>query len=462
MCSEMRSEWKSCRAGLNHGLPRAFVALAGIVLNLGSGQTQAECVEEQKLTASDMAANGRFAVAVSVSGNVALIGASREDCWAGERCGSAYVFRFNGTSWVEEQKLTASDAAADDRFGGRVSISGDVAVVGVIRDGCAAGDFCGSAYVYRFDGSSWFEEQKLTASDAAPDDAFGYSVSVSEDTVLVGALWDDCPAGLGCGSAYVYRFNGWSWVEEQKLIATGAEAAYHLGGFVSLDGNVAVLGARTVDRAAGNNCGSAYVFRFDGLTWVEEQKLIASDAESGDSFGFAVSVSGDTALVGAYMDDCAAASYCGSVYVFRFNGTSWFEEQKLTASDAAYEDVFGAAVSVSGDTAVIGAFGDDCPASSVCGAAYVFRFNRTSWVETQKLSTTDTRTEDLFGASVSVSGDTAVVAAPARPCAAGTRCGAAYVFSCLTAPKVVNLDIKPGSCPNPLNPKSKGVVPVAL
>ena len=98
----------------------------------------------------------------------------------------------------------------------------------------------------------------------------------------------------------------------------------------------------------------------------------------GDQFGFSVSVSGDTAVVGARFHDCAAGFDCGSAYVYRFDGTSWVEEQKLTASDVAGDDQFGISVSVSGDTAVVGAFRDDCAAGSDCGSAYVYRFNGTS------------------------------------------------------------------------------------
>ncbi|MCH8990766.1 MAG: IPTL-CTERM sorting domain-containing protein, partial [Acidobacteria bacterium] len=105
-------------------------------------------VEEQKLTASDGAANDRFGFSVSVSGDTAVVGAERADCAAGNRCGAAYFFRFNGTSWVEEQKLTPSDPAAEDRFGYFVSVSGDTGFVGAFLDDCAAGLLCGSVYVF--------------------------------------------------------------------------------------------------------------------------------------------------------------------------------------------------------------------------------------------------------------------------------------------------------------------------
>jgi hypothetical protein len=226
-------------------------------------------------------------------------------------------------------------------------------------------------------------------------------------------------------------------------------------------GDTAVVGAVGDDCTTGGDCGSTYVFRFIGTSWVEEQKLTASDAARGDAFGSSVAVTGDMAVVGANRDDCTAGDHCGAAYVFRFNGVDWIEEQKLTASDAGARDYFGN-VSVSGDTAVVGAQGADCAAGDWCGAAYVFRFNGTSWIENQKLTAPNTTGRELFGFSVSAKGNTAVVGAPKHACAAGMGCGSAHVFSCTFVATVANLDIKPGSCPNPVNPGSRGVVPVAI
>ncbi len=425
-----------------------------------------QCLMQQKLTASaDASAEDKFGVTVSLSGNVAVVGALWDGCASGSsKCGSAYVFRFDGTCWIEEQKLIASDAAAFDMFGTSVSVSGDTVIVGARRDNCAVGIYCGAAYVFRFNGTSWDQKQKLTASDAAAFDMFGTSVSVSGDTVIVGARRDDCAAGVSCGSAYVFRFNGAAWDQEQRLTASDAAAYDIFGNSVSVSGNTAVVGAKQDACAAGVSCGSAYVFRFNGTSWNQEQKLTASDVAAIDFFGVSVSVSGDTAIVGAFFDDCAAGENCGSAYVFRFNGTSWHEEQKLAASDAAEGDRFGYSVSVSGDTAAIGAASDDCAAGADCGSAYVFRFDGTSWVEERKLTAADAEPGDAFGWSISVSGETAVVGAFRNDCVAGFNCGSAYVFCFAEDPEPVpvDLDIKPGSCPNPVNPKSKGVVPVAI
>ena len=418
--------------GRTQGLVRRWCALVAVILSVATAHAFAQCTEQQKLTASDAGADDRGG-SVSVSGDVALVGARFHRCSEG-RCGAAYAYRFDGTSWVEEQTLTASDGVAN-AFGESVSIHGDTAVVGADSDDCASGRSCGAAYVFRFDGSNWVEEQKLTASDQAEEDFFGHAVSMSGNTAVIGAPIKDCAAGRRCGSAYVFRFDGVNWVEEQKLTASDAGLGDQFGDSVTVSGDTAFVGAhRNDDCAPEEVCGAAYVFRFDGNEWVEEQKLTASDAAAVDRFGVSVSVSGDMALVGSWLTDCASGENCGSVYVFRFDGSNWVEGQKLTADDQGADDLFGASVDVSGDTAVIGAYGVQCASGDDCGAVYMFRFNGVSWFEVQKLTALDVAAGDFFGIPVSLSGNAAFVGAPQADCSDGVDCGAAYVFSCVSGP----------------------------
>ncbi len=270
-------------------------------------------------------------------------------------------------TFSEEQKLTASDADAFDQFGNAVALSGDRAIVGALGND-DAGLNSGAAYVFAFDGSTWTEEQKLTASDADAEDLFGNAVALSGDRALIGAGLND-DAGSGSGAAYVFAFDGSTWTEEQKLTASDANAEDLFGASVAISGDHALVGA-TSDDDGGFNSGAAYVFAFDGSIWAEEQKLTASDADAGDQFGQSVSLSGDRALVGA-IGDGDAGSFSGAAYVFAFDGSTWAEEQKLTASDADEFAQFGFSVSLSGDRALVGAIGDD-DAASGSGAAYVF------------------------------------------------------------------------------------------
>jgi hypothetical protein len=396
--------------------------------------------ESEKLLASDGVADQLFGHSVSVSGGVAVIGSFGSV--------SADVYRIDGNDWVEEQKLLPSDGGGSV-FRSSVAVSGDVAVVGNWSG-------IGSAYVYRFNGADWIEEQKLLPSDGAVGDGFGEAVAISGDVALIGAPGDD-DTGLSSGSAYVYRFDGGVWVEEQKLLGTGGAPFDLFGRSVAVSGDVAVIGAGGHDEN-GVNSGAGYVYRFNGGVWVEEQKLLASDGAAGDQFGDqdSVAVSGDVAVIGAF----GASSFTGAAYVYRFDGGVWVEEQKLLGAGGVQDDVFGASVAVAGDVAVIGAPGPFTTGVDRPGSAYVYRFNGADWIEEQKLLPSDGAVGDLFGSSVAVSEDVALIGAM-RDDDNGVDSGAAYVYNlAITSP--VAIDIKPGNDLNPVNPTSRGVTPVAI
>ncbi len=398
--------------------------------------------QQAKLTAADAAADDRFGVSVSTSGDTAVVGAYWDDD-AGSDSGSAYVFARSGTNWTQQAKLTAADAAAGDSFGVSVSLSGETAVVGAVFDD-DAGASSGSAYVFVRSGTNWTQQAKLTAADAAAGDSFGYSVSLAGDSAVVGAYWDDDTA-LNSGSAYVFVRSGTSWTQQAKLNAADAATDDRFGISVSLSGDSALVGA-FMDDDGGEVSGSAYVFVRSGTNWSQQAKLIAADDAGYDYFGCSVSLSGDTALVGAHYDDDWGTN-CGSAYVFERSGTSWAQQAKLTAADAAAEDLFGNSVSISGDTAVVGAAGDD-DAGSFSGSAYVFLRSGTSWALQAKLTAADGAPEDYFGFSVSLSGDTAMVGAQEDD-DGGEGSGSAYVFvrsgtSWTQQAKLTAADAEPG------------------
>ncbi len=386
------------------------------------------CGEQRKLTASDANANDRLGYSISISGDAAIVGAFGDACPAGPDCGSAYVFRLDGADWEMEERLTASDADRFDLFGTAVSISGDAAIVGALGDHCIDGNSCGAAYVYRFDGSSWTEEQKLAATSADAEDLFGVSVAISDDVAVVGASFDDCPIGLNCGAAYVFRFDGAMWIEEQILTAVDADVDDEFGLSVSVDGDVAIVGSPRDFCSSGASCGSAHIFRFDGNAWIEEQKITAPDAAAFDQFGESVAVSGDTVIVGVQDDNCVVGGACGSAHIYRFDGSAWGHEQRISPMEDV--DNFGISVSISSDWAVVGAWGGSCLAGPECGSAFVYRFDGLAWGQTQKLTAFDADTLDLFGVSVAISGESIAVGAYTDDCAAGGNCGSAYVFAC--------------------------------
>ncbi len=329
----------------------------------------------QKLLASDGEGGNDFGFTIAMDGKVALIGALHlHDAGGDVAYGAAYVFRHDGERWVEEQELLASDSAFQDGYGAYVSLSGDVIVIGAPGDD-DNGSGSGSAYVFRYDSKSsqWVEEQKLTASDAAAGDGFG-RIAVSGDVVVIGAGGDDsaCPKEPSCnsGAAYVFRYDAEIslWVEEQKLLASDTAWGDRFGSSVSISGETVLIGA-TQNGTPGP--GSAYVFQFDPKSsqWVEQQKLLASDGQGGDQFGRAVAIDGERAVIGAWLHD-AMGSSSGAAYVFGFDAESstWIEQHKLLPQANAWTNFFGYSVAIDGDTAIAGAFGEDHQA----GAAYVF------------------------------------------------------------------------------------------
>ena len=328
----------------------------------------------------------------------------------------------------QQQKLTASDAFSGDFFGS-VAIDGDTAVVGASRDD-DGGSNSGSAYVFTRSGTTWTQQQKLTASDPGTSGNFGFSVAIDGDTVVVGAN--------GLGSAYVFTRSGTTWTQQQKLTASDTTSGEQFGRSIAVKGNTTVVGAPF------SSTGSAYVFTRSGTTWTEQQKLTASDAASGDQFGRSTAVDGDTAFVGDPHDD-DSGSTSGSVYVFTRSGTTWTQQQKLTASDAAGGDQFGISFAVDGDTAIVGAHEDD-DGGEGSGSAYVFTRSGTTWTQQLKLQASDTAEDDEFGEFVGVSGDTALVGTR-RDDDAGSSSGSAYVF----VPAVADLSIAKSANPTSVN-----------
>ena len=336
---------------------------------------------QAKLTASDATAGDWFGTAVSVSGDSLLIGARYDAGTAGTKTGSLYVFVRAGTVWSEQAKLTASDAAADDQLGTSVALSGDTAVAGAPNDDTGAKSNHGSAYVFVRTGTTWSQQAKLIASDSAAIDLFGSAVAISGDTVLVGSPYDDTTAGVDVGSAYVFVRSGSTWSQQAKLTASDALTNDNFGWAVSISGDTALIGAPSGDSAAVPDTGSAYVFVRNGTTWSQQAKLTAGNAAGGDSFGASVGLSGDTCIVGAAGVDTSAGSNVGCAYVFSRTGTTWSEQVRLTSDEPAANDVFGNRVAISGDTVIVGNVGDDSvyvPTGDILeenGGAFVFRLS---------------------------------------------------------------------------------------
>jgi hypothetical protein len=396
------------------------------VLHSGGALAAISPDKAQKVLAEDGRSGDWFGHAVSVSGDTALIGARGDDKWTG----SAYVFvRGEDGLWKQQAKLTADDRAEDDRFGYAVSLSGDIAVVGALYDDRNDDDKdenSGSAYVFvRGEDGLWTQKAKLTADDASADEGFGCSVSADKKTILIGA---NRKQNTWAGAAYVFvQADDGTWIQQAKLAVDDGTYQARFGSSVSLSGNTALIGS-FYDSAAEDKSGSAYVFvRDKNNSWTLQQKLIAEDAQRGDYFGDSVSVDErtDTALIGAELDD-DNGSGSGSAYIFvRDKKTGvWQQQAKLTADDGAALDFFGDSVSLSKDTALIGARTQ----SGDTGSAYIFvRDKNGYWQQQTKLVSVDNALGDYFGWSVSLFNNTALIGV-FRDDDKGTSSGSAWFY----------------------------------
>ncbi|HZL99092.1 MAG TPA: integrin [Planctomycetota bacterium] len=400
--------------GLNSGAAYVFVR---------SGTTW---IQQAYLKASNTAPNARFGCSVAVSGDTIVVGAVGESSVVtgfggvllgayGRQAGAAYVFVRSGSVWSQQALLKASNAGLGDEFGFSVAISGDTIVVGareedsgatgVNSDGGNNGSTdSGAAYVFSRIGTQWSQQAYLKASNTDPGDLFGSSVSVSGDTVVVGALEEDGgSSGIGgdpgddgaenAGAAYVFVRSGTTWAQQAYLKASNTEDAYpfgdKFGGAVAVSGDTLAVGAHFEDSGATGvngdqldntslDAGAAYVFQRSGSDWSQQAYIKSSNAEHSDNFGRALALTGDTLVVGAALEDSSAtgvggdqsddgADDSGAAYVFTRSGSSWTQRHYLKASNTGAIDSFGRAVAVSNATVAVGAGWEDSGASGVDG-----------------------------------------------------------------------------------------------
>ena len=381
---------------------------------------------EHKLVASQGEEGDEFGSAVAIDGDTLVVGAPYND-----GVGAAHVFIRQGGIWIEEAKLTAPDAAPDDRFGYSVAIDGDTVIVGARDDDHEGGVDAGSAYVFVRSSGEWFEQDRLSALDPSDGDYFGVSVAVQGNTAVVGAYGDNHGGSYADGgSAYVFVREDGIWNQTYKLTAsdfTGNDE--YFGRSVTIDGDVIVVGAHGEDHGPGWNQGAAYVFVRAGDVWIEQAKLIASDAAQADQFGRSAVIDGGTVLVGAWNADHEGETDAGAAYAFERPQGGWAdmtETVKLTASDAANGDRFGASVAIDGDVALVGAH-LDVDNGIDAGSAYVFLRSGSAWVEDGKLLASDAAVGDNFGYAVALCRDTLLVGAPLDD-ERGTDSGSACVF----------------------------------
>ncbi|TMC93736.1 MAG: hypothetical protein E6J12_00570 [Chloroflexi bacterium] len=252
--------------------------------------------QQAELTAADGVSGDHFGYSVAVSGSTALVGAPAKSLSRGV----AYVFLSSGTTWSQQAKLTAADRAQGDSFGNSMAISGSTAVVGA----SGANGLAGAAYVFVGSGTTWSQQAKLTASDSVPGDYFGYSVAIYGSSAVIGAYNKNSITG----AAYAFVRSGATWSEQAKLTASDGASGDSFGWSVAIYGSRAVVGSLN----SNFSTGAAYVFVHSGTTWTQQAKLTTLDGEYNDSFGASVALSGSTSVLGAP----GTNSNGGAAYVF--------------------------------------------------------------------------------------------------------------------------------------------------
>ena len=359
--------------------------------------------EIKKIQASDAQAYDYFGYSVAVSDTRIVVGAYFEDTTA-NNAGSAYIFDINGNQLA---KIQASDPEASDQFGFSVAVSDNRIVVGAINESTTA-TYAGSAYIFDINGN---QIAKIQASDVQADDQFGFAVAVSDTRIVVGAHFEDTTAN-NAGSAYIFDING---NQIAKIQASDAEANDNFGFAVAVSDTRIVVGAR-FEGTNGTWAGSAYIFDINGN---QIAKIQASDVEADDRFGRSVAASDTRIVIGAPEED-TTASNAGSAYIFDIDGN---QLAKIQASDPEASDNFGNSVAVSNNRIVVGAY-QESAAGTWAGSAYIFDIDGN---QIAKIQASDAQFNDRFGHSVAVSNNRIVVGAILESTTAA-EAGSAYIF----------------------------------
>lgn len=474
-------------------------------LALASTSAAGAITQQAYIKASNTGAGDGFGMAVAVSGDTMVVGASFESSSgigvgaapndnSASGAGAAYIYVRQGGAWVQQAYLKPSNSGAGDWFGFSVAISGDIVVIGAPYEDSNATTIngngsnnslldSGAAYVFVRNGSNWTQQAYLKASNAGGQDYFGWRVAVSGNTVVVGAPFEDSyyqPSdnqSPESGAAYIFLRDGDTW-SQQAILKSPTMVTfrpYYFGSAVAISGETVIVSSPQEPSSAtgvnGNNydlrapgSGAAFVFVRNGTQWSREAYLKASNTDINDLFGFSVAISGDTAVIGSFVEASSArgvdgiqsdnsALESGAAYIFERRGSNWSQRAYLKASNTAARNYFGRSVAVSGETVVVGAMVESSASTGVNGdqtnvgltgrgAAYVFIRRGQQWRQEAYLKASNTGSNDSFGASVAVSDDVVVVTAPGEDSSSygvngdqsddvirGIDSGAAYAFT---------------------------------
>ena len=377
------------------------------ISNIGYGvwgdcATNGNISEYQPVADTATDGSGQLGYSVGVSGDFAIVGIPYKRLGDNLNQGSACFYKFNGTYWEFTQMITDLSGLPFDNFGYAVAISGNYAIVGAPSAKVGSIIHQGAVFIYQYNGSTWLFKQTITNSGGAANDNFGTSVSISGDNAIVGSPYDKINANLNQGSANIYKYNGSNWIQQQYLYeTTGANASDNFGRSVSISGSYAAVGIPGPDAINSQNNGSANIYKFNGTNWVFLQKVKDYYGEKGELFGFAVSISGNYLIVGSPFDNYDLNLKQGSASIYKFDGSSWLSMQKITAyTPVSNLGRFGFSVCISNDYAIVGATNDN----ENKGAACIYLRVGQGWQKLQTVTDPGGSGYNAFGWSVGFSG----------------------------------------------------------
>jgi hypothetical protein len=399
-------------------MKQAFqVVLVGlfIILVFGSIMVENAAAKEQgpfdvfKLTADDPGDAAEFGRSIAIDGDLVAVGAGNATVLnaTGQEIngGAVYLFKRQGMVYVPEAELVAPDPTEDAEFGRSVAIKGETVFVGARFAQVGDVEKAGAVYIYRKYKGSWHFEDKIVSPDSESEDNFGRALAFQSDLLVVTARKEASEEG----AAYLFSYNGGSWMYQEKITAGDSKPGDYFGQSVALQGDLMAIGARN---ANPDKAGAVYLFRQSGYIWEEIVKVSPTDGKKGDHFGFSVAISGDTIAVGARKADLPdAKDDAGAAYIFSMDGDSVEFVTKLTAGDASAGDEFGQSIAIAGDAIAVGAWRDDIGDQEDQGSIYLFRRMGGQWIETGKVTASDGATDDEFGYSLSAFGNRIVTGA---------------------------------------------------
>lgn len=389
---------------------RTFQLLSILVAALGliaPARSQCTWAQNVRLSAYGGHPHELFGFPVAVSGEFAVLGATGDSTVLG---GSAYVFRRSGASWAFHSKLVPHDPEHHSGYGAATAIDGDRIVVGAPYQD-AQGYNTGAAYVFRWDGSAWVEEAKLISIDGFRKDYFGGAVAIDGDTVLVGANGDFENSVAYNGSAYFFDLVGGTWVQVQKVLPVPGGGRDLFGRTTVLQGDMAVIGAPFED-AGEHDGGAAYVYERDASGWTFTQKIIPPVPEEHAVFAAAIALDGGEMLIGMpHYDDGKTHFAPGSVHAYRRTGASWSWIAELAPPVGADGDYYGFAVSLLGSRAAVGSHGDE-PSGFESGSAYVYELVGGAWQLGEHVLPDHGQQYARFALSVALAPDALLCSAP--------------------------------------------------